>query len=85
MKRFVNIIPLALIFMSCGNSEYKNSNSNPAANSADSGKVERQDSSKRPDAGGYPVAPSHVDSTGGQSGNMSDTYKDTARQKGGNK
>jgi hypothetical protein len=66
------IIAIAIILASCGTSQYKNSNN---ANS------NKNDSAKASNVGGYPAKPSPVDTTGAQSGNMSNTFRDSVEGK----
>ena len=67
MKHTLKIIAMIIIFASCKANDYNNSNSK-----TDSSKIKRIDTS---------TIPSNIDSTAGQSGKMSNTFRDSAQPK----
>ena len=80
MKHTLKYMLVLIVLASCGTSEYRNSNDSNADSSSPSD-VRHADTAAGSSVGGYPAAPAPVDSTGAQSGKMSNTFRDSARPK----
>jgi len=80
MKNTLRYALLLVVLASCGTSEYRNSN-NSKKDSSSTSDVRSGDTSKGSSVGGYPAAPAVVDSTSGQSGKMSNTFRDSVQAK----
>ena len=80
MKHTLKYIFAMIVLASCGTSEYRNSNDNDADSSSPSD-VRHADTAAGSSVSGYPAPPAAVDSTGAQSGKMSNTFRDSVEPK----